>query len=79
LGQLKLVGVVWHVKEPNAVIEDSVGLGYIIKIGTPIGANEGKVKTIRPNEVIVEEAYVDLFGAKKKREVSIKLSVEKTE
>jgi type IV pilus assembly protein PilP len=79
LGQLKLVGVVWHVKEPNAVIEDSVGLGYIIKVGTPIGANEGKVKAIKPNEVIVEEAYVDLFGAKKTREVSIKLSMEKTE
>jgi type IV pilus assembly protein PilP len=79
LGQLKLVGVVWHVKEPNAMIEDSVGLGYIIKVGTPIGTNEGKVKAIKPNEVIVEEAYVDLFGAKKKRDVSMKLSVEKTE
>jgi len=79
LGQLKLVGVVWHVKEPNAVIEDSVGLGYIIKVGTPIGTNEGRVKAIKPSEVIVEEAYVDLFGAKKKRDVSMKLSVEKTE
>ena len=79
LGQLKLVGVVWHVKEPNAMIEDSVGLGYIIKVGTPIGTNEGRVKAINPNEIIVEEAYVDLFGAKKKREVSMKLSVEKTE
>jgi len=79
LGQLKLVGVVWHVKEPNAVIEDSVGLGYIIKVGTPIGTNEGRVKAIKPSEVIVEEAYVDLFGAKKKRDVSMKLSLEKTE
>ena len=79
LGQLRLVGIVWHVKEPNAMIEDSVGLGYVIKVGPPIGANEGKVKAIKPNEVIIEEAYVDLFGAKKKREVSIKLSVEKTE
>lgn len=79
LGQLRLVGIVWHVKEPNAMVEDSMGLGYVIKVGTPIGASEGKVKTIKPNEVIIEEAYVDLFGAKKKREVSIKLSVEKTE
>jgi type IV pilus assembly protein PilP len=79
LGQLRLVGIVWHVKEPNAMVEDSVGLGYVIKVGTPIGANEGKVKAIKPNEVVIEEAYVDLFGAKKKREVSIKLSVEKTE
>ena len=79
LGQLRLVGVVWHVKEPNAMVEDSVGLGYIVKVGTPIGANDGKVKAIKPNEIIIEETYVDLFGAKKKREVNIKLSVEKAE
>ena len=79
LGQLKLVGIVWHVKEPSAMVEDSVGLGYIVKVGTPIGANDGKVRAIKPNEIIIEETYVDLFGAKKKREVNIKLSVEKAE
>jgi len=79
LGQLKLVGVVWHVKEPSAMIEDSVGLGYIVKVGTPIGANDGKVRAIKPNEIIIEETYVDLLGVKKKREVNIKLSVEKAE
>jgi type IV pilus assembly protein PilP len=79
LGQLRLVGVVWHVKEPTAMIEDSVGLGYIVKVGTPIGENEGKVRAIKPSEIIIEETYVDLFGAKRKREVNIKLSVEKAE
>jgi type IV pilus assembly protein PilP len=79
LGQLRLVGVVWHVKEPSAMVEDSVGLGYIVKVGTPMGANDGKVKAIKPNEIIIEETYVDLFGAKKKRDVNIKLSVEKAE
>jgi type IV pilus assembly protein PilP len=79
LGQLRLVGVVWHVKEPSAMVEDSVGLGYVVKVGTPIGANDGKVKAIKPNEIIIEESYVDLFGAKKRREVNIKLSVEKAE
>ena len=79
LGQLRLVGVVWHVREPSAMVEDSVGLGYIVKVGTPIGENEGKVRTIKPNEIIIEETYVDLFGAKKKREVNIKLAVEKAE
>lgn len=79
LGQLRLVGIVWHVKEPSAMVEDSVGLGYIVKVGTPMGANDGKVKAIKPNEIIIEETYVDLFGAKKKREVNIKLFVEKAE
>jgi type IV pilus assembly protein PilP len=79
LGQLRLVGIVWQVKEPSAMIEDSVGLGYVVKVGTPIGANDGKVKAIKLNEIIIEETYVDLFGGKKRREVSVKLSVEKAE
>jgi Tfp pilus assembly protein PilP len=79
LGQLRLVGVVWHVKEPSAMIEDSAGLGYVVKVGTPIGPNDGKVKAIKPDQIIVEETYVDLFGGKKRREVNIKLSVERTE
>ncbi|HEY6364959.1 MAG TPA: pilus assembly protein PilP [Candidatus Binatia bacterium] len=79
LGQLRLVGVVWHVKEPSAMIEDSVGLGYVVKVGTPIGPNDGKVKAIKPDQIIVEETYLDLFGGKKRREVNIKLSVERKE
>jgi Tfp pilus assembly protein PilP len=79
LGQLRLVGVVWRVKEPSAMIEDSAGLGYVVKVGTPIGPNDGKVTAIKPDQIIVEETYVDLFGGKKRREVNIKLSVEKTE
>ena len=73
------MGVVWHVKEPNAIVEDSTGLGYVVKVGTPIGANDGKVRAIKPDEIIIEETYVDLSGAKKRRDVNMKLSVEKAE
>jgi type IV pilus assembly protein PilP len=73
LGQLKLVGIVWDVKEPRAMVEDAAGLGYIVKVGTPIGPNDGKVKQIKPNEVVIEEQYVDFYGARKVRQVSMKL------
>lgn len=79
LGQLKLVGVIWDVKEPNAMLEDAAGLGYRVKVGTPIGSNEGKVKTILQDGIVVEEFQVDLSGAKNKREVKIRLSPEKAE
>ncbi len=75
-GQLKLVGVVWDVEEPKAMVEDATGLGYIIKVGTAIGANEGKVKSIKPTEVVIEESYTDFYGARKSREISIKLPAE---
>jgi Tfp pilus assembly protein PilP len=76
LGQLKVVGIVWDVKEPRAMIEDSVGLGYIVRVGTPIGSNEGKVKAILRDEVVVEEFHIDFHGNKVARDVSMKLPVE---
>ena len=76
LGQLKLVAVIWNVKEPTAMIEDGTGLGYLVKVGTPIGVNEGKVKAIQRNGIVIEEFYSDLYGARKKHEVNMKLSAE---
>ena len=76
LGQLKLVAIVWDIKEPRAMVEDGTSLGYIVKIGTLIGPNEGKVKAIKPTEVIIEERFTDFYGARKSQEVSMKLPVE---
>jgi type IV pilus assembly protein PilP len=76
IGQLKLVGVVWNVKDPTALVEDSSGLGYMVKVGTPIGSNDGKIREVRRDSLIVEEFFVDLYGAKKRREVSMRLAVE---
>ncbi len=76
LGQLKLVAIVWDIKEPKAMVDDGTSLGYIVKIGTLIGPNEGKVKAIKPNEVIIEERFTDFYGAKKSQEVSMRLPVE---
>lgn len=76
LGQLKLAGIVWNAKEPTAMVEDAAGLGYIVKVGTPIGPNEGKIKEIKPTEVVVEESYIDFYGARKNRQVSMKILSE---
>ncbi|MBI2998511.1 MAG: pilus assembly protein PilP, partial [Deltaproteobacteria bacterium] len=76
LGQLKLVGIVWDIKEPRAMVEDGLGLGYIVKVGTPIGPNEGKVKAIKPREIVIGETYTDFFGARKSRQVSMTLPAD---
>jgi Tfp pilus assembly protein PilP len=73
IGQLNLVGVVWDLKDPRAMVEDSAGLGYIVRIGTPIGTNEGKIKQIKPAEVVIEESYIDFYGARKNRQVSMRI------
>jgi len=76
LGQLKLVGIVWDVKAPRAMVEDAAGLGYVVGVGTPIGPNDGKIKEIKPNEVVIEETYVDFYGARKNRQVNMRLVSE---
>jgi type IV pilus assembly protein PilP len=76
VGQLKVVGVVWNIKEPRAMIEDSGGLGYIVKVGTPIGLNDGTVKAIAGDHIVVEEFYEDNHGTRKKRDVNMKLATE---
>ncbi len=79
LGQLKLVGIILDAKEPRAMVEDSAGLGYVVKIGTPIGAGDGVVKAIRQNEIVIEEFFVDLYGARKRRDVNMRISAETAE
>ncbi len=79
LGQLKVVGVIWDVKQPNAIVEDAAGLGYVVRTGTAIGSNEGKIKRIQPAGLVVEEFETDLFGTKRKIERTMKLATEKAE
>lgn len=79
LGQLKLVGIVADPKNANALVEDASGLGYIVRVGTPIGANDGKVTAIKRDGITIEESYVDLYGAEKRRAVSMKLTAESAE
>lgn len=62
LGQLTVVATVWEVSPPRAMVEDSVGMGYIVTLGTPIGRNGGIVAGIEPQRVIVEERTLDYYG-----------------
>lgn len=76
LTQLKLVGIIWDIKDPRAMVEDGAGLGYVVKVGTPIGNNDGKVKAIHRNQIVVEELGNDIYGNRKKHDVSMGLATE---
>jgi len=76
LSQLKVVGIIWDIKEPRAMVEDTAGLGYVVKVGTPIGSNDGTVKAIHRNQVVVEESSADVYGVRRKRDVNMNLATE---
>ena len=56
LSQLKLVGIISASSGNKALVEDASGKGFVIKKGTRIGINSGKVIKILKNIVVVEEA-----------------------
>lgn len=73
LSQLKLVGVMLSDKENKALVEDASGKGYVLKEGTYIGTNAGKVTQILKDRFIVEEEIEDINGKRVLRIREIKL------
>jgi type IV pilus assembly protein PilP len=73
IGQLRLVAVIYDTREPRAVVEDDQGLGYIVKVGTPVGPNGGQVREIQRGRVLISEDSVDYYGEHRLNEVAMEL------
>jgi type IV pilus assembly protein PilP len=71
ISQLILVAIIMSPDGNVALVEDSTGKGYFLKKGTMIGKNDGKVKQILKDKVVIEEVYEDIFGQKKMNETSM--------
>jgi Tfp pilus assembly protein PilP len=72
--QLKLIGIIWR-DDKNisaAMVEDTEGKGYVLKKGTLIGENNGRVINILKDRIIIEE-YRNYHGKIKTRTASLKL------
>jgi type IV pilus assembly protein PilP len=74
IGQLRLVAVIYDTNTPRAVVEDDAGLGYIIRVGTPIGPNGGQVRAIERGRVLVREESADFYGESQTAEVVLELT-----
>ncbi len=73
LSQLKLVGIILASSGNKALVEESNGKGYVIKKGTYVGTNAGKVVQIEKDKVIVAEEYEDVLGNVTLRNKELKL------
>ncbi len=62
LGQLKLVAIIAAPTGNRAMVEESSGKGYMIRTGTLIGLNSGKVVGIQDGKVLIEEEFEDVYG-----------------
>jgi type IV pilus assembly protein PilP len=75
IDQYHLVGIVWGVDRPRALVEDPERVGWVIEIGSYLGKNWGKVTGITSSEVIVTEEYQTIDGELVVNNISIKLPV----
>jgi type IV pilus assembly protein PilP len=73
IGQLKLVAIIGSASGKLAMVQESSGKGYIIRPGTYIGTNAGKVLSIEADKVLFEEEYEDVHGKTitKKKEMTL--------
>lgn len=62
LAQLKVVGIVWEVRNPKAMIQDPLKKLHLVQKESKIGRNNGFVAAIREGEVIVVEPTVGEGG-----------------
>lgn len=62
LSQLKLVGVILSPKENKALVEETSGKGYVVKVGTYIGNRNGKIVEILSDRIIVAEEVPDIYS-----------------
>lgn len=73
LERLQIVGILWDVKTPRAMIKDPDGAVYTVVKNSKIGRNEGFVTAIREGElVILETRYVDGVPNKETRVLEFK-------
>jgi type IV pilus assembly protein PilP len=73
LSQLKLVGIILASSGNRALVEESSGKGYVVKTGTYIGINGGKIVKIEKELVTVEEQFEDVFGKIQTQKRKLKL------
>jgi type IV pilus assembly protein PilP len=73
LSQLTLVGIIRAPSGNRALVQEASGKGYIVKKGTYIGTQSGKVKQILEDRIIVEEKGEDLYGKVSTIEKTLKL------
>lgn len=71
--QLKLVAIIRGAKGNRAMVEDASGKGYILKNGTYVGLNSGRVININKESIVIEEDIETILGeyTTQKREIKL--------
>jgi len=75
LAQLSVTALIWEANQPRALISDPRGESFIVREGTRIGKNSGRVIHIGDDLVLVKETYVDFSGEQTTKDVELRIRV----
>ena len=76
MDQLRLVGIIWDVAQPKALIMDPTGHGHVVKLNEKVGRNNGYIARIREGEIVVIEGFKGQDGKVTYQTRIMKLSTE---
>ncbi len=73
ISEFKLSGIVWGGFGYNAMLEGPDGKGYFVRVGSIIGPNQGVIKKITQNSIIIVEKYKNTMGEIERKETVVEL------
>lgn len=77
LDQYKLVALISGTSQPRAMVEDPNRDGHIIRIGSRLGKNGGRITRISNSSIVVVEEFRAPTGERIRVPITVKLPVEK--
>ena len=76
ISDLRLTAIIWGVTEPRVVIVAPDGKSYVVKTGSFVGKNWGKISRILPDKIEIVETYKDPLGRRILNRLYLELPVE---
>jgi type IV pilus assembly protein PilP len=71
LSDVKLIGIVSDASGYYGLIQTPDGKGYTVRVGTPMGTNNGTIKSIAEQRIVVAEPTIDITGKMSSRDIEI--------
>ena len=71
LSDVKLIGIVSDASGYYGLIQTPDGKGYTVRVGTPMGTNNGTIKSISEQRVVIAEPAIDTTGKMTTRDIEI--------
>lgn len=79
LDQYRLTGLVTGTSQPQVMVEDPEGMGYVLRVGARIGKNGGRITRIAVDQMIVTEEFRAPTGERIRVPITVRLPRTDTE